>query len=382
MLSGEKSVIGLVGALYESAASPDRWADFLRLVTRRMKCQTAVLTLHNGRTQNLENWILQQNYGLPPEGCKEYNAHYGAINPTIQPLFEAARKTGSWHGLARTLTGESNYKRSEYYNDFGRKYGTYWGVMGAVIPSSRQMVTLSVVRPEEKPAPEPETVALMGLLMPHFSAVLRIHGCMESLHSMKRAALAAVDSVEAAVVVVNGKGRAVLTNGAAEKILREEDGLVLSRNRLSAENPHEARILEFLIHSASATGAGKGTHPGGSLLIHRKSLGPLQIFAVPFRSNHLFADDSPCALILIGDPDAQPASRATILSGMYALTPSECRLADLLSRGLELKAASELLHITQNSARFVLKNIFRKTGTHRQSELILFLHRLPSLEAN
>ncbi len=379
MPSGEKSVIGLIGALYESAASPDRWEDFLRLVAQRMDCATAVLTVHDDR---LGNWALQKNYGLPPEAIEEYNTHYGALNPTIGPLFEAARKTGSWHGRARSLTGQSKYKRSEYYNEFGRKYGTYWGLMGAIVPSAHAMITLSVVRPEEKPAPEPEAVELMGLLMPHFTSVIRIHRSMESLHSMTNAAVTAVDTVEAAVVAVDGDGRVLLTNGAAEKILCDEDGIILSQNQLSAENPHEARKLEFLIRSAAATGAGKGMHPGGSLLIHRRALRPFQIFVVPFHSNCLLADDSPCALIFIGDPDAQPASRAAVLSSLYELTPSECRLADLLFQGLELKAAAESLRITPGTARFVLKSIFRKTGTHRQSDLIRFLHRLPRLEAN
>ncbi len=379
MLSTDKCVIGLVGALYESAAAPDRWEDFLRLVANRMDCQTAVLTLHHDR---LQNWNLQQNFGLPLEAVKEYNAHYGALNPTIQPLMEAARKTGSWHGLARSLTGESNYKRSEYYNEFGRRYGSYWGIMGAVFPSSHGMLTLSVVRPEEQPPPKREAVQLMGLLMPHLTSVLRIHSSMESLRALTQAAVAAADAVEEAVVVVNGNGRVLLTNGPAENIFCKNDGLILSQNRLSSENPREERKLEFLIHSAAATGAGKGTHPGGSMLIHRQSLQPLQVFAVPFRSNRLPTDDSPCALIFIGDPDAQPASRAAILSSLYELTPSECRLADLLFQGLELKAAAESLRITPGSARFVLKSIFRKTGTHRQSELIRFLHRLPRLEAN
>lgn len=379
MLSGEKSVIGLVGALYESAASPDRWEDFLRLVAQRMDCDVAVLTLHDER---LQHWTLQQNHGLPPEAITEYNAHYGALNPTIQPLVEATRKTGTWHGLARSLTGESNYKRSEYYNEFGRKYGSYWGIMGAFVQSPHAMITLSVVRPEHKPAPEPEAVELMGLLMPHFTSVVRIRRSMESLRSMAHAAVTAVDTVEAAVIAVDGDGRVLLTNGAAEKILCEDDGILLSQNHLSAENPREARMLESLIRTAAATGAGKGMHPGGSVLIHRRSLRPLQIFAVPFHSNRLLVDDSPCALIFIGDPDAQPASRAAVLSSLYELTPSECRLADLLLRGLELKAAAESLRITPGSARFVLKSIFRKTGTHRQPELMRFLHRLPSPEAS
>lgn len=374
MSSCGKSVISLVGALYEAASEPARWEDFLDLAKREMSCETAVLTLHD---ELLQNWTLQCNSGLPSEGIQEYNAHYGAINPTIRPLFETTRRNGSWYGRARSLTGESAYRRSEYYNDFGRKYGSYWGVMGAVVQSPRTMITLSAVRSEHKPAPDQGAVEMMGLLIPHFASVIRICRSMEALRSMARAAVAATDAFEAAMVAVDATGRVLLTNEAAESVFREDDGLLLARNRLSAENQREARALEFLIQSAAATGAGNGTHPGGSMLIHRDALRPLRISVVPFHTTRMLANSYPCALIFISDPDAQPVSRASVLSSLYGLTPSECRLLDLLLRGLELTAAAKSLRITHESARFVLKSIFRKTGTHRQAELMRFSASLP-----
>ncbi len=379
MLQREKSVLGLVGALYEGAAEPERWEDFLKLAAQEMNCKTAVLTLHDER---LKNWNLHWNFGLPSEAIKEYNAHYGAINPAIQPLFKTARKNGSWHGLARTLTGESEYKNSEYYNDFGRKYGTYWGVMGAIVQSPETMITVSVVRPEQEPPLGQEAIELLGVLMPHFASVIRIYRSMETLRARTRAAVTAADAFEAAMIALDGEGRVVLTNAGAEKVLREDDGLLISRHQLSATSPKEARMLQLLIHSAAATGAGRAVHPGGSMLIHRETLRPLQISVVPFHANHMLAGSSPCALVFISDPDAQSASRASVLSTLYKLTPSECRLADLLLQGLDLTAAAKSLRITPGSARFVLKSIFRKTATHRQSELIRFLAGLPNLEAD
>jgi DNA-binding CsgD family transcriptional regulator/PAS domain-containing protein len=376
MYTDESAVIGLVGALYESAAAPERWEGFLSRVAEWMPCEHLALTLHDDR---LTNWNMQHSFGLPPEALKEYNAHYGAINPTIQPLFKTAREAGSWHGLARPLTGETQYKKSEYYNDFGRKYGSYWGVMGAVVLSPRAMITLSAVRPENKPAPGPEAVERMGLLMPHFRSVVKIHRAMESLRSMASAAVTAMDAVEGVFVAVDGEGGVVLTNGGAEKILRQDDGVALKRNRLSAESPHEARELDFLIQSAAATGAGRDTHPGGSMLIHRRVRRPLQISVVPFQSSCMLTGASPCALIFIGDPDGPSASRAAVLSSLYQLTPSECRLADLLLQDLELIEAAESLGVTRGTARFMLKNIFRKTGTHRQPELMRFLLGLPNV---
>lgn len=67
-----------------------------------------------------------------------------------------------------------------------------------------------------------------------------------------------------------------------------------------------------------------------------------------------------------------------ILSTLRRLIPAEYRLSDLLLQNLELATAAEVLGITPGTARFMLKNIFRKTGTHRQSELLRALLILPN----
>ena len=118
MFQDAKDLIGLVGAFYESAACPERWKDFLCVAARGMGCNGAALTLHD---DGLSRWNLQQSFGLPSNAIAEYNSYYGAINPTIAPLFQIARKVGYWCGLSRSLTGEKEHRRSEYYNDYGRK---------------------------------------------------------------------------------------------------------------------------------------------------------------------------------------------------------------------------------------------------------------------
>jgi DNA-binding CsgD family transcriptional regulator len=93
----------------------------------------------------------------------------------------------------------------------------------------------------------------------------------------------------------------------------------------------------------------------------------MTVTVAPFHSSHILTEVHPCALVFISDPAERPASRAALLSTLYALTPAECRLADLLLEELDLRAVSERMRITMNSARSMLKSIFQKTETHRQS---------------
>jgi DNA-binding CsgD family transcriptional regulator len=81
--------------------------------------------------------------------------------------------------------------------------------------------------------------------------------------------------------------------------------------------------------------------------------------------------------VFINDPAEQPPSRAALLSTLYGLTPAECRLADLLLDETDLRRVAEYMRITFETARFMLKTVFRKTETHRQSQLVRLLMTLP-----
>ena len=57
----------------------------------------------------------------------------------------------------------------------------------------------------------------------------------------------------------------------------------------------------------------------------------------------------------------------------FDLTPAEARLALHLVAGETLRSAEAKLSITYETARTHLKNIFDKTGTCRQAELVVVI---------
>jgi DNA-binding CsgD family transcriptional regulator len=89
---------------------------------------------------------------------------------------------------------------------------------------------------------------------------------------------------------------------------------------------------------------------------------------------------------LHGDLEAAPAMRRLkqsrtkfmnepidLLRCHFGLTPAEARLALQLVAGETLRAAAVKLSITYETARTELKNIFNKTGTCRQAELVIVI---------
>jgi DNA-binding CsgD family transcriptional regulator len=83
-------------------------------------------------------------------------------------------------------------------------------------------------------------------------------------------------------------------------------------------------------------------------------------------------DDSAAALILLilRDPDRQPAVPWQVFARHFHLTDAELRLCVAWASGLTLREYSEKFHVSPHTARSQLKSIFDKTSTHRQVQLL------------
>jgi DNA-binding CsgD family transcriptional regulator len=87
----------------------------------------------------------------------------------------------------------------------------------------------------------------------------------------------------------------------------------------------------------------------------------------------------PALCLVVSDPDAEGLLPSECLQTVFGLTRAEALLAARLAGGEDLKAAADHLGITYGTARTRLAEIFQKTETRRQGELIrLLLTTLPT----
>nr|WP_274709181.1 helix-turn-helix transcriptional regulator [Nitratireductor luteus] len=83
------------------------------------------------------------------------------------------------------------------------------------------------------------------------------------------------------------------------------------------------------------------------------------------------------ALLLVTDLDRRAVLPEERLRKLFNLTASEAAVAARIAAGSDLRRIAESLEIATGTARNHLKAIFSKTGTHRQSELVALVQRIP-----
>ena len=84
-------------------------------------------------------------------------------------------------------------------------------------------------------------------------------------------------------------------------------------------------------------------------------------------------------MLMLVDPEKRPDAAADFLSNAFALSKAESRLVPLILQGKTPIEMGQTLNLKMPTVRSQLSNIFAKTGTARQQELIRLLGTLPQV---
>jgi DNA-binding CsgD family transcriptional regulator len=233
---------------------------------------------------------------------------------------------------------------------------------------------LAVCRPRRTADFSDEEAAALGSMVPHVARALKLR--LDADVAMRRAAvtLEALDRTDAALAVVDADLRPMILSRRAADILAQGDGLVRSRQGLTAGTHGETLLLRRRVRRAAAEDpriAGRHAlrltrappRPPWSLTLHR--LDPESAAA-----------GEPLVAMFMEDASPGPMDIAAALNAMFDLTPRETAVAVALAQGRDLAETAADLEVAAGTARNYLKAIFLKTGTRRQGELISLILRL------
>ncbi|MGO4706151.1 response regulator [Microvirga sp. 2MCAF38] len=178
----------------------------------------------------------------------------------------------------------------------------------------------------------------------------------------------AFDSLSSGVIFLDSIGQVQHMNRTAQQITQGEDGLVLSAQSLRTTSTASTRSLKQAIHDALG-------EPNNSSMvtIPRAMHRPLVLQIYPLSSGD--AAGSPAVAVFVVDPEMRPRLSQEMASRMYDLTRAEARLAVALADGKRLDEIATEFGVSPTTVSFHLQNLFRKTHTSRQADLVALLMR-------
>ncbi|HSH43061.1 MAG TPA: helix-turn-helix transcriptional regulator, partial [Arenicellales bacterium] len=155
-------------------------------------------------------------------------------------------------------------------------------------------------------------------------------------------------------------------------ILASDDGLDVVNQRLVAARRRDNDRLWALIRRTTVARRDGGHDPGGCLAVARPSAArPYAVNVAPGSGlDPLVNAPDTAALVLITDPEDCPEPPAERIARLHGLTPAESRVAAALAGGRSLREYADDADLSIHTARSTLKQVFAKTDTRSQAELV------------
>ncbi|NIR32721.1 MAG: PAS domain-containing protein [Gammaproteobacteria bacterium] len=176
-----------------------------------------------------------------------------------------------------------------------------------------------------------------------------------------------LDRLAIGMLVVNEDLRVRYSNRAAASILGAADGLTLdSDRRLCVRGKHNQSDLKALVKQAMAGEPPRPDHER-TLAVPRASRdSPVEVLVTP----HADGYGGGVAFVFLADAERPLGNVEKLLVSVHGLTRTEARLAGLMAQGLNPAEAAERMGVGITTVRSHLRQLFRKTGTRRQAELV------------
>lgn len=274
-----------------------------------------------------------------------------------------------------TLTGRDQMQRSRFWNEWMAPQDMYDGLGCKLMKTDDSFWFLDIRRGRNQSLFETSDIALLDIITPHLARATQISRRFQST----QLAASTFSHLPFGVVLVDSSMRIASMNAAAETmLLRPGCGLLCKSGYLAAANVATMTILRRLVIQACRLHNDILPGVGGDLIVRKLrdgqgtdvalSVGPLvnPIQELPLVGHH--------AAIFIRDITLDlPEEFAEHIRAVFGLTPKEAGIAALLVSGRTLKEAAEDSQIRFSTARSYLDNIFLKTGTRQQSQLVALL---------
>ena len=305
-----------------------------------------------------------------------------------QAGFVPARLLSMGAGRVRPLShffAKDVFERMPFYNEVVRPDGGFDGLLASPFREKGHVGVLAIERLRSRPDYEPADVAALQTILPHLCNALQIRMRLEEAEASQRRAYSIFDRLDSGVIIVDADARPVFTNRCADRIIKDGYGLSVNGGQLKAERADETQALHAAIANALAMadpGSRKAldadaTRNFTTRLKFTTQHRPLALLAtvMPLEPKNLsgFLVSQPRVLIFIAVPGAPARLDSAAIAAIFGLTPRQSELALRIAQGASLAEASAALGIARETARWHLKEIFERTDTHRQADLVRLL---------
>ena len=364
---GSDDIAGLADRIYETVYDDSQWAALIEEPKLWLNSSHGAFGFFDAGTGS--------QHMLAADCTPEYAAAIFApelANPLVERLVTAP--AGDIF-TDQSVLSRAEFERSILFNEWFLPQGQHSAINVIVFREGDISAHLTLMRGGAQAIFDIDAVVFIQQLMPTLQHAAKLRTRVGALRLADR--LDASQALQVGFLVVDGHGHLLSSNPAAERhLLDPRCGLDARHRQLRALAMPERDKLRRLIATACRDGIGI-VGQGGDMLISDPETGlpTAALSVVPMRdASTLGLPVARAAAIFIQDLGSRlPPGFEEQMRALFGLTAREAALAAALASGRTLQQAADERFISMPTARTHLAQLFRKTHTSQQSQLVSLL---------
>ncbi|HEY4199047.1 MAG TPA: helix-turn-helix transcriptional regulator [Devosiaceae bacterium] len=362
-------VVDLTDRLYEAAYDDTAWPHVM----------VKLRSMFNGSRGAFGFYDHVDNTQLMLYGDCDIKYERSWADPTLEnPYLPGMLPAAAGHVFnEHSMMSASEFERTVFYNEWMLPQGETTSLVGKTVNHGSLGAYLIMQRSVGQPAFDDGDIKLMHRLMPTMMRTTALRRRVASGRLTQKAL--AYGAVNIGFLVVNEAGRVLEANAVAQEMLGgNHNGLTLMGDRLVMIEPRRRDMFRQLILDACG-GGGLDPRPSAgfemAVVSAASGLPSLAVTVAPFpdASSHGLPVRR-AAFVFLQELTAHlPPRFEERMRALFGFTRKEAALAAALVKGQSLREASEERFVSLSTTRTQLAQIFRKTGTRQQSQLVSLL---------
>ena len=265
-------------------------------------------------------------------------------------------------------------RKTECYNDFLRPQQIESAIGATVVRDDSINFMTSIIRGKVDEVQSRSSLEYLQALMPHLRRVCEFYRNDNGFGQEFASARGAEDALRTGAVRIGPGGWVRACNAAARRFFQQGDGIGIDlggRLRCSASDvlDHIGALLSSWPQTPRALGAQSFSIP------RKEGAPPLRLTVLPPRiAAHEAFFRGPECVVLVEIPQIKSAPAVEEMAALYGLTAAEKRILVGPGHGRSLVEIAGAARVSLGTVRIQLKQIFAKTGAHRQVDLMRMLY--------
>lgn len=357
----------VIRQIHSSVGKEAGWVEVMARVCQLLRSRSVALATHDFSTgRGVRLYESPNNPALSIAYAKEYS--------TRNPWFMSSMDYREGRILAgEDLLDPADLVRTDFYQRFLKHHGLYHWLCGVLLHRNDVVHYISIHRAKSQPAFSAHDRRLLARLLDHLKISLQNHWELLSERGVSNVLREITDRLASAVFVVDRHGRNLFRNCGSEEFLECHQCLQIVDSRITAVRDEDDKVLRDALLEVCASSS-SGVHRVEKVITIGSATSSHPLMVAIRSAGRMFCNERGehhDALILFARiPGARQSAQSCTFSKFYRLTPAQARLTDLILSGHSLAEAAMQLKVSENTVRSHLKQIYSKTNTHGQMQLV------------